>query len=753
MQRLFLKRKKGFTLIELLVTIAVIGLLSLVIGGIVLSFVEKSEKESNKVTYTNIKNAAFSYANEFNNWNIDLEDNSEYICTTIRYLINKGFLKNSDIFTDENGIEISKDTTLKVSRDSNKVIDNSIELGSSKCDMSKPVLEIDIEGSLINFNEEEWYNEEPKIVLNTKVIGAREIEGYIFYFNDIQKNVTTSEKTSSLNVSEITGDISQKDAEVCGIVINNNGIPSEKVCETINIDVTTPSNPVLTSSDNINSNNWHKNSFDLNITGGGSSPSGIYYEYVVDSEGGTKINSNKISNITSVNDTYKVKTCNNAGKCSSESTYIAKVDTEKPEIISFVSDSLDSNVTSLNITARFKDTLSGTIKYKITTESEYVNSNWINVDATTNELTHSLNITENNTYYIWVEDRAGNYNWGFIDVNNVDSFEPTPPVLTASDNIKSGSWHKNIFNLNITGGENESNNVTYKYVINNSSIEHEVSNNKISNISSENDTYKVKACSKSGKCSTYTSYLAKVDDDAPEVISFEKSTENYVLNLDLSAEFKDTLSGLKKYKINKSSSYVNSGWITLSSATTSLKTYSLNIDENNDYYLWLEDDIGNYTSKKISVTNIDKEGPVFVSGGVVSLGSVTEANFSDVSTPIIVKYLIKTDSTTPSYNDFSSTSRTFSTSCGNTYYAYALAVDSLGNYTIQYLGNKNSDVCKTYVNACCDGSCLASTHEWPSRTYRYAGYFAGGSVSMLVVNYPAHICNELGYSYMCRCYY
>ena len=99
-------------------------------------------------------------------------------------------------------------------------------------------------------------------------------------------------------------------------------------------------------------------------------------------------------------------------------------------------------------------------------------------------------------------------------------------------------------------------------------------------------------------------------------------------------------------------------------------------------------------STSIRINNIDNAGPTYVSGGRVSLGSFTAATFSDVSTPVRVYYYVTTSSGTPSAGVINSTSRTFSYSCGNTYYVWARAVDGLGNTTVMRLGS-------VYGGACC----------------------------------------------------
>ena len=149
-------------------------------------------------------------------------------------------------------------------------------------------------------------------------------------------------------------------------------------------------------------------------------------------------------------------------------------------------------------------------------------------------------------------------------------------------------------------------------------------------------------------------------------------------------------------------------------------TESITIDlidpiiQNDEYYFCVIDDLGYSECASVNVTNIDREGPVYQSGGRVSLGSFTQATFTDKNPPVTVTYLVKTNSSTPAASSITSTSRTFSTTCGQTYYVFAKAVDSLGNYTIRQLGSVSSE-------ACCDegtyrySSCSSRGYEIHSR--------------------------------------
>ena len=206
-----------------------------------------------------------------------------------------------------------------------------------------------------------------------------------------------------------------------------------------------------------------------------------------------------------------------------------------------------------------------------------------------------------------------------------------------------------------------------------------------------------------GSISSAKITISKIDKGI-DTISLTPSTTKYVKSLTLTGKATDNLSGIVKYQITTSSTKPTSGWTT-TSAKSSITT-TKNISTNGTYYLWVEDAVGNSSKASYKISNIDNEGPVYVSGGAVSLGSVTTARFNDVSTPISVYYYVTTSSTIPSASTITSTSRTFSTSCNNRYYVWAKAVDALGNYTIKSLGN-------VYAGDCCS----EGTYEYYSCTY------------------------------------
>ena len=212
---------------------------------------------------------------------------------------------------------------------------------------------------------------------------------------------------------------------------------------------------------------------------------------------------------------------------------------------------------------------------------------------------------------------------------------------------------------------------------------------KVGNVSEMNDNTKV--------------VIEKIDDGIDSISLSAYPTAPTKNNVTLTGNAKDTGSGILKVGFfdNAQTDTTASGWNTLNPALTEV-TKTKEVDKNGVYYFCAQNAI-EVKCEKITVDNIDKEGPVYVSGGKVSLGSITTATFTDKNPPITVYYLVKTTSSTPLSSSFTSTSKTFSYSCGTTYYAFAKAIDSLGNYTIKSLGSVTSAAC------CNEG------------TYRYSG--------------------------------
>lgn len=148
-----MKNKKAFTLVELLGVLLILAIL-VSIGFLLFSNVtDESKVVVNKITDESINASAISYVKEFKMNDIywyDEEDEeqsgNQFTCTTIKQLINKGYLKNN-LVDAETGEKIDETVTIKVSRDANKVLLGNAIINSEDCDNSPPTAEITFTGT------------------------------------------------------------------------------------------------------------------------------------------------------------------------------------------------------------------------------------------------------------------------------------------------------------------------------------------------------------------------------------------------------------------------------------------------------------------------------------------------------------------------------------------------------------------------------------------------------------------------------
>ena len=276
-----------------------------------------------------------------------------------------------------------------------------------------------------------------------------------------------------------------------------------------------------------------------------------------------------------------------------------------------------------------------------------------------------------------------------IDISDNDSWTSEKTVtITATDGNGSGLYGIGVFaNQNLSECPTNKN----QYV--------QVDANKLQKIIEENGTYQVCAIDNVNNVSTLsddTTFVIDnidkgIDGDITISASPTAPTNEFVT---LTGYGEDEGSGIVAYKFNQTGDEDDGTWNTITGNPIATITQTQQVTQNGTYYFCIQDAIGNKgCSEPVTVDNIDKEGPRYVSGGRVSLGSVTVATFTDKNLPVTVYYLATTSKSTPSASRITSTNRTFSYSCGNTYYVYAKAVDSLGNYTIRLLGNVTSPDC------------------------------------------------------------
>ena len=137
--------------------------------------------------------------------------------------------------------------------------------------------------------------------------------------------------------------------------------------------------------------------------------------------------------------------------------------------------------------------------------------------------------------------------------------------------------------------------------------------------------------------------------------------------------------------------------------------------------LKIADNVGNERTCTYNVY-VDKEAPQSpknCSIGEVS-GSSTTGNIktkcaatSDVNNGSgfkEIRYIIKNESSTPKKSEFTSTSSSFTRSCGTKYCAYAVAVDNVGNTSSVYVLGCTSDKKSEYGSwTACDADCGGGT--------------------------------------------
>lgn len=167
------------------------------------------------------------------------------------------------------------------------------------------------------------------------------------------------------------------------------------------------------------------------------------------------------------------------------------------------------------------------------------------------------------------------------------------------------------------------------------------------------------------------------------------------------------MSGINNYQycIGTSTNGCDGTWTDLASGTT-----STSISTNGIRYIYfraISKSGREGQSSLYQTTMIDTEGPSVPTTGTIgnvsgtnTTGTIqTEASGStdSESGDITYKYLVTNTNTTPSKDDEGfTTSKTFTRSCGTTYYAWAIAEDALGNRSeVVSLGN-TSDGANSY---------------------------------------------------------
>lgn len=193
-----------------------------------------------------------------------------------------------------------------------------------------------------NITDGNWHKDDVTISAS----GSSAISG-ITYYMDTNGNPSTSR--SSLTISNnTTFNGTTYYAKAC----NGAGTCSSVSDYLVKLDKSVPPTPTLAVSDNIDSGNWHKDTFTITASGG-TNVSGNTYHY------GTTVATNLSGSTTTFSDnttavTYYYKICSGAGKCSvTPASYIVKLDKSSPTITAKSISNYITTTTGADITSFF----------------------------------------------------------------------------------------------------------------------------------------------------------------------------------------------------------------------------------------------------------------------------------------------------------------------------------------------------------------------------------------------------------------
>ncbi len=353
----------------------------------------------------------------------------------------------------------------------------------------------------------------------------------------------------------------------------------------------------------------------------------------------------------------------------------------------------------------------------------------------------------------------------------IDNTPPSKPIV---NNPNDGKWAKTNYTIDLTSKDDTSGIASFQYSYNRDAVgtSTSASDNKTKWIIYDNSSGEAgknitfttrsftaernqpvyfRACDNAGNCSEIASTTIMLDKTAPTCSFSEGNTTWKKGSHSITATCSDSLSGC--------TSDTASNTFTESSGTVSTKSISYTINDN----------AGNSaTCSETGSFYVDNTAPTKPSGGAISIsGSSTSKSLTAVSGSTDsgsgfkeYRYYVKTSSGAPANtNSNFKTSRTFTRSCGTTYYAYAVAVDNVGNISSVYKIGQASDGADKYNSyGSCSKTCGGGTK---TRTNTCALVTTGLSTSCNTqacsktydagdgCKYYAPTTRSLGYSFTC----
>lgn len=188
----------------------------------------------------------------------------------------------------------------------------------------------------------------------------------------------------------------------------------------------------------------------------------------------------------------------------------------------------------------------------------------------------------------------------------------------------------------------------------------------------------------------------KIDTTGADYINLEASTKSYVKSLNLIGTARDDKSGLVAYQFTTSSTTPTTNWVQITRTNQTITQNKTNVTENGTYYFWVKDYIGNISSAKIQINNIDKVvDSVTITRNDTSVDYPTSSVLTLKATDNlsgIVKYKVTTSSAVPTsgWNTVANTksfSTTYTVSENGTYYFWVQ--DAAGNTAYKSISINN----------------------------------------------------------------
>lgn len=247
-------------------------------------------------------------------------------------------------------------------------------------------------------------------------------------------NITLVQGNSEKVMATVTPDnaknkkITWKSSDESVATVTNNGVifgkkegttnitasTTNNISRTIRVVVTKMKTPVITTSDNIATNQWHNKPYVLKFSG---SENGVTYYY-----GNTEQQmDNKGPRVTISKDektTYYVKACKN-NVCSAVVNYISKLDTTKPQVLTVAG--IENTAVEYDIVQiALKDITSLIQKWCITTVDSAATCKWKTIKTMASPVV-SYTARYNATYFVFTKDAAGNVSEGYaFEITNIE---------------------------------------------------------------------------------------------------------------------------------------------------------------------------------------------------------------------------------------------------------------------------------------------------------------------------------------------